>query len=327
VTVAVAGAVIRAMRAEDDAGPAVPAPWAARAGALAVDILPGVAIVATAVLVALSVPLRGTWWWACVATGAVAILLTAFNRLVLPVFSGQSLGRSVFGITVVRHNGEAAGPWWLLLRDLAHLLDTAAVLSGWLWPLWDSRRRTFADMLLGTESRLVEARRQNRNLRRLTAVVMMTVASLCAGGAAISYSVVRQHDRSVTDARAQISTLGPHMVEQILSYHPQTIQDDFDHARSLATDKYRAELSIQQQAVKTAGPVRNEYWVTNSSVLTATPNEAMMLIFLQGERGAAPDQRYLTASVRVTFVKSGAAGWRVDALAVVAKSQTAEAKP
>ncbi len=321
------GVDTQATRASDEAGPAVLAPWAARAGALALDIVPGVAMLATAVLVALSVPLRGTWWWVCVCTGAVAVLLTAFNRLLLPVLSGQSLGRAVFGITVVRRNGDAVGPWWLLLRDLAHLLDTAAVLSGWLWPLWDSRRRTFADMLLGTESRLRQARRQDRNLRRLTAVVMLTVALLCAGGAAISYGVVRQHDRSVTDARAQISMQGPHMVEEILSYHPQTVQVDFDHARSLATDKYRVELSTQQQAVQKAGPVRNEYWVTNSSVLTATPNEATMLMFLQGERGAAPDQRYLTASVRVTFVNSGASGWRVDDLAVVAKSQTAEAKP
>ncbi|MGB9305378.1 MAG: RDD family protein, partial [Mycobacterium sp.] len=54
---------------------------------------------------------------------------------------------------------------------------------------------------------------------------------------------------------------------------------------------------------------------------------ATMLMFLQGERGAAPDQRYLTASVRVTFVKPGASGWRVDDLAVVTKPQTAGAKP
>ena len=75
------GADTQATRASDEAGPAVPAPWATRAGALALDILPGVAMLATVALVALSVPLHGTWWWACVATGAVAILLTAFNRL------------------------------------------------------------------------------------------------------------------------------------------------------------------------------------------------------------------------------------------------------
>ena len=80
--------------ASDATAPAVPAQWPARAGALAVDILPGAAQLATMVPVALSVPLRGVWWWVSVSIGAVAILLTAFNRL-LPVIGGQSLGRAV----------------------------------------------------------------------------------------------------------------------------------------------------------------------------------------------------------------------------------------
>ena len=86
------GVDTQATRASDDAGPAVLAPWAARAGALALDIVPGVAMLATAVLVALSVPLHSTWWWVCVSTGAVAILFTAFNRLLLPVIGGQTSG-------------------------------------------------------------------------------------------------------------------------------------------------------------------------------------------------------------------------------------------
>ena len=317
----------QATRATDDADPAVPARWATRAGALALDILPAAAVLATMVLVALSVPQRSTWWWACVCAAAVIILLTVFNRLVLPGLSGQSLGRAVLGATVVRRNGDAVGPCWLLVRELAHLLDTAGVLLGWLWPLWDARGRTFADILLATESRLAAAPRSDRNLRRLAAALVLTAATLCAGGAAISYCVVRQHDRQVTDARAQISTQGPHMVAQLLSYHPETIQGDFEHARALVTDKYGAQLSAEQQAVQKAGPVSNEYWVTNSSVLAATKDRATMLIFLQGERGTAPDQRYLTASVRVSFVKPGASGWRVDDLAIVTQPQTVEAKP
>ena len=95
------------------------------------------------------------WWWLCVSVGGLAILLMLVNRLLLPTITGWSLGRALFGIAVVRRDGEATGPWGLLLRDLAHLLDTASVV-GWLWPLWDSRRRTFADMLLRTEVRRVE---------------------------------------------------------------------------------------------------------------------------------------------------------------------------
>ncbi|UQX10523.1 hypothetical protein M5I08_21060 [Candidatus Mycobacterium methanotrophicum] len=210
---------------------------------------------------------------------------------------------------------------------LAHLLDTAPAIVGWLWPLWDSHRRTFAHILLRTEARLLPTRRPDSNPRRAAAAVMLAAALLCAAGAAITDAVVRRHDRAVRDASAAIAALGPHMVAQMLSYRPETIQADFDHALSLASDKNRGELSTLQQAARKAGPVRNEYWATDSSVLSVTPDRATMLVFLRGERGAPPDQRHLAASVRVNFVKSGGAGWRVDDLAVVTEPQTAGDKP
>ena len=52
-----------------------------------------------------------------------------------------------------------------MLRDIAHLIDTAPLFIGWLWPLWDSRGRTFADMVTRTEVRRVEGERPDR--RRL----------------------------------------------------------------------------------------------------------------------------------------------------------------
>jgi len=51
---------------------------------------------------------------------------------------------------VVRRDGKAIGAWGLMLRDLAHLLDTAPLLVGWLWPLWDSKKQTFADKIIGS---------------------------------------------------------------------------------------------------------------------------------------------------------------------------------
>ena len=86
-----------------------------------------IAVVATMVLVSFTVPPRGVWWWVCISVGGLAILLMLVNRLVLPAITGWSLGRAVCGIAVVRRDGEAPGPWRLLLRDLAHLLDTASV--------------------------------------------------------------------------------------------------------------------------------------------------------------------------------------------------------
>jgi Mce-associated membrane protein len=240
------------------------------------------------------------------------------NRLLLPTLTGWSLGRGLFGIAVVRRDGTPIGPWGLLLRDLAHLLDTVSVV-GWLWPLWDSRRRTFADMLLGTEVRRVEPDEALPNLRRWTAVAVLTATVVCLAGAAVSYLVVYSRDRASDQSRAQIETQGPKIVAQMLTYDPKSLRDDFARARSLATDKYRGQLQVQQDVVQKGNPVINEYWPREWSVQSATPDRATMLLFLQGRRGAAPDERYISATVRVEFAKGGDDRWRVDDLSVLTK--------
>jgi Mce-associated membrane protein len=295
------------------------APWHIRACAFAVDVLPGIAVVATMALVALTVSRQPVWWWVCVSVGGVAILLMLVNRLLLPTITGWSLGRALCGIAVVRREGAAPGAWGLLLRDLAHLLDTASALVGWLWPLWDSRRRTFADMLLRTEVRRVEPDTRLHNIRRWTGAAVLTAAGVCLAGAAVSYGVVYSHDRAIDQTRAQIAIQGPKIVAQMLTYDPKTLHDDFAHAQSLATDKYRPQLAAQQDAVEKGHPVINEYWVTDSSIQSATPNRATMLVFMQGRRGATPDERYISATVRVTFAKDKDKQWRVDDLTVLTK--------
>ncbi|MCW2660082.1 MAG: rane protein [Mycobacterium sp.] len=294
------------------------APWPLRLAADAVDVLPCIAVATTMALVAWTLAQHPIWWWACVSVGGVAILLMLVNRLLLPTLTGWSLGRGLFRIAVVRRDGTPIGPWGLLLRDLAHLLDTVSVV-GWLWPLWDSRRRTFADMLLGTEVRRVEPDEALPNLRRWTAVAVLTATVVCLGGAAVSYLVVYSRDRASDQSRAQIETQGPKIVAQMLTYDPKSLRDDFARARSLATDKYRGQLQVQQDVVQKGNPVINEYWPREWSVQSATPDRATMLLFLQGRRGAAPDERYISATVRVEFAKGGDDRWRVDDLSVLTK--------
>lgn len=302
--------------------PAAPkAGWGARAGAFAVDVLVGVGVLATLMLVAWSAPLRGWLWWLSVGFAAAVFLVAAVNRWVLPSILGWTLGRSLFGIEVVTRTGERPGPWRLLLRDVAHLLDTIPLLVGWLWPLWDARGRTFADVLARTEAHRIGGERPDR--RRLGAAVLAGAAVIALAAAGLNYLSVYRHDHAVNDARRQIAAQGPKIVENTLSYDAASVDADFARARGLVTDGYRPQLVAQQDAVRKAGPVDNDYWVTNSAVLTNTPDSAVMLLLMQGQRGEAPKQRMITATIRANFEKAADGQWQVSNISVLAKPNPA----
>lgn len=301
------------------------APWHVRAAAFCVDVFAGLAVATTMALVSFTLPPYRAWWWVCMVLCGLAVLAVLVNRLLLPTVTGWSLGRAHFGIEVARRDGKEISPWWLLLRDLAHLLDTAALLVGWFWPLWDAQRRTFADMLLGTEVLRVVPHERADRVRRWTAVALAVAALLCLGGAGVGYGVVYARAEATDRTRAEISAQGPKIVAQMLTYDPKSLHDDFARSLDLTTDRYRHELAAQQEVVQKGHPVINEYWGSTNSVLTATPYSATMLLFLQGRRGEGPDVRYITASVRVKFIKSGDGRWLVDDLTVLAKPKPAGA--
>lgn len=315
--------------AEDSAPEPPTASWLARAGAFSIDVLFGVTVIATMALLTLSAPQRGWLWWVFTVAAVLVFLLMAVNRLLLPTITGWSLGRAVFAIAVRRRDGAQAGLARLVARDLAHLLDTAALFIGWLWPLWDRRKRTFADLLLRTEVHRVEP--PQRDARRPAAVALVAATLVCAAGLGLSYLVVYRHDRAVDAARAQIAADGPHIVEQMLSYDVGTLQQDFSHAQSLTTDAYRPQLIAQQQAVQQAGATKNEYWAVSSAVLSTpqdTANHMSMLLAMQGQRGVDPkDLKFITATVRVDFDKSRSGQWRVANLTVLKKPQLSQAGP
>lgn len=308
--------------------PDVPlASWGARAGALAVDVLPGLGVIATMALLALTAPADSSLRWVFTAVGAATLFAMALNRLVLPNAIGWTLGRALFGIAVVHRPGESVGILRLTARELAHLLDTLSLSVGWLWPLWDRRRRTFADLLAKTE--VHQADRPKRDMRRLVAWILIAAAVLCTAAVGLGYGLVFRHDRAVDEARAQITQQGPRIVEQMLSYGVDTLADDFARAQSLTTDDYRPQLTAQQQVVQEAGATTNEYWAVSSTVLTdppVTPQQASMLLAMQGQRGTNPDDlKFITATVRVNFEKGPDGQWRVDNLTVLKKPAMSEA--
>ena len=111
----------------------------------------------------------------------------------------------------------------------------------------------------------------------------------------------------------------------MLTYDPKSLQQEFARARSLTTDNYRPELVKQQEAVQKGHPVVNEYWVTDSTVLSATRDSATMLLFMQGHRGGGDEERLITATVRVSLSRANG-HWLVDNLDVVTKPKPRPAK-
>jgi uncharacterized RDD family membrane protein YckC len=65
--------------------------------------------------------------------------------------TGSSIGKSAMGLAVVdAESTQPIGFGRSVVRQFAHVLDVFSVGLGYLWPLWDGKRQTFADKLAST---------------------------------------------------------------------------------------------------------------------------------------------------------------------------------
>ena len=144
------------------------APWHRRVGAYLIDFLPSLiaaipfnigyfiwlnSMVQQPTLPPGVVPdfTAGLGW---MAVGGVLLLAALawqiYNRSIVAGRTGQSLGKRVLKIKLVAEaTGQPIGALNAFLRDLLHILDGIAYV-GYLWPLWDDKRQTFADKLMKT---------------------------------------------------------------------------------------------------------------------------------------------------------------------------------
>lgn len=85
--------------------------------------------------------------------GLIYLALLAFgvwNVVFRQGRTGRSIGKSVLGIKLVKEStGDVAGSGLTFGRQVCHVLDSFFLL-GYLWPLWDDKRQTFADKICST---------------------------------------------------------------------------------------------------------------------------------------------------------------------------------
>ncbi len=81
----------------------------------------------------------------------ISILMFLANIVVLPLFTGRSIGKLVTGLQVVRSDGLDASVMKIALRQTIGYLLTAATLGiGFVWCVFSSKGRTLHDYLTDT---------------------------------------------------------------------------------------------------------------------------------------------------------------------------------
>ncbi|MEQ4206081.1 RDD family protein [Actinopolymorpha sp. B17G11] len=83
--------------------------------------------------------------------GLVSLGLGIWNVVIRQGSTGQTVGKQVLGLKLLRESdGQPVGAGVAFVRALAHVLDGMACYIGYLWPLWDQKRQTFADKIMST---------------------------------------------------------------------------------------------------------------------------------------------------------------------------------
>jgi len=81
----------------------------------------------------------------------ITVLLALTNFVIFPMFSGQSIGKMLTGLRVVRTDGTAAPFSRLLMRhSIGYLLTIATVGLGFLFSIFNQKGRALHDFLAGT---------------------------------------------------------------------------------------------------------------------------------------------------------------------------------
>lgn len=95
--------------------------------------------------------------------GALAAAFYIYNWVIRQGRTGYTLGKTMLGIKLVgEHSKQPIGAGLSFVRQLVHIVDGLACNLGYLWPIWDARKQTFADKIMNTLV-IIQAQEQPRD--------------------------------------------------------------------------------------------------------------------------------------------------------------------
>lgn len=110
-------------------------------------------IIIGAVISALGI--HGSEW----ALGNLIVHL-GYHWFFLTQMNGQTPGKLLFGIRVIKTNGKPLNATDVVLRYFGYLINSAVLNIGWLWAAFDSKNQGWHDKIAGTF--VVKAQRDDK---------------------------------------------------------------------------------------------------------------------------------------------------------------------
>ncbi|GAA1954723.1 RDD family protein [Kitasatospora viridis] len=99
----------------------------------------------------IAVPFAIAYYAIAAALGFLILLAGVVGFGYLEGTTGQTPGKRVVGLRTVRlADGALLGAGLGIARRLAHVVDGIPCYVGYLWPLWDAKRQTFADKIVSS---------------------------------------------------------------------------------------------------------------------------------------------------------------------------------
>ena len=82
--------------------------------------------------------------------GGILLLVGLVYTLPLWYLKGATLGKMVFGLRIVDTNLQKLALWRLVGRCFAYIISTLSSGLGFIWVIFDERRRGWHDLIAGT---------------------------------------------------------------------------------------------------------------------------------------------------------------------------------
>jgi uncharacterized RDD family membrane protein YckC len=82
---------------------------------------------------------------------ALSVAIFVWNTCLRQGRTGQSFGKQLAGTKLISaKTGQPIGGGMAFVRYICHIFDALPCYIGYLWPIWDRQRQTFADKIVST---------------------------------------------------------------------------------------------------------------------------------------------------------------------------------